>query len=128
MALSSPGPRRTSPSICAAAARAAGRPRPQVVVGVLAAVTDEPDQVRAQVRERFAGAGELPRYRAMLEHEGVDDFVDVMTIGSEADVTAQLRRLEEAGATEVSAAVVGDPATRRRTTDLLTSLSDVGRG
>jgi F420-dependent oxidoreductase-like protein len=104
-------------------AAAVGRPAPRVIIGTLVCVTDDVDAARATVLERFGMAASLPSYKAMLDIEGVDNVADVVLMGDERTITDQLRRYEEAGATEVVAAIFGSPTEQRRTTALLTSLA-----
>lgn len=111
-----------APRISAAAA-AAGRPLPRVIVGSLVCVTDDPDAARAAAAERFGMAASMPSYGAMLDIEGVDSVADVILAGSEEQVAADLRRYEDAGATELVAALIGSPAEQARTTAFLSSLT-----
>lgn len=105
-----------------AAAESAGRPAPQIVVGMPVSVTDDPDGVRAQITANM-NPGELPAYRTVLDMEGVDNVADVCVIGDEAEVAAQLSRFAAAGATEFSAFPIGDPATVARTLEVLAGLN-----
>jgi F420-dependent oxidoreductase-like protein len=89
------------------AASAAGRPPPQVVVTLPVCVTDDADAARARADRIFAVYGHLPSYRAMLDREGVSGPADVAVVGSEEEVTAQIRRFADVGATEFSGAVYG---------------------
>ena len=67
--------------------------------------------------------GQLPSYRAMLDREGAAGPADVAVVGSEEDVTAQIRRFAEVGATEFSGAVYGTPDEVARSQALLGSLA-----
>jgi alkanesulfonate monooxygenase SsuD/methylene tetrahydromethanopterin reductase-like flavin-dependent oxidoreductase (luciferase family) len=107
-----------------AAANAAGRPAPRVVVNLFVAVTDDPDGARDWVAERFPAERLMPSYRAMLELEGVGGAADVAVVGGERDVGEQLRRLADAGATELIAVPYGSPEQITRT---LTFLGDRNR-
>jgi F420-dependent oxidoreductase-like protein len=109
------------PSI-AAAASSAGRAAPRVAVGLPVCVTDDPDAARAQAAKTFAIYGQLPSYRAMLDKEGADGPADVAIAGDEAAVTAEIRRLADAGATDFAAAVFGSSGDRARTMDVLAAL------
>jgi 5,10-methylenetetrahydromethanopterin reductase len=110
------------PTITAAALDAA-RPSPQVVVTLPLCVTDDPDAARARADRIFAVYGQLPSYRAMLDREGVSGPAEVAVVGSEDEVTAQIRRLAEAGATEFSGAVYGTPDEVDRSRALLGALA-----
>jgi len=103
------------------AAAAAGRPAPQVVVGMPVSVTDDPDAARDRIAASMNPA-DLPAYRTVLEMEGVDGVADICVFGDESEVAAQLRRFADAGATEFAAFPIGDPATVTRTLDVLATL------
>ena len=98
------------------AAAAAGRPAPQILVGLPIAVTDDVDGMREQAASTFATYGGLPSYRAMLDEEGVAGPADIAIIGDEATVAAGVRALADAGATQYNASCFGDGDTIRRTT------------
>ena len=106
-----------------AAALDAGRPLPQVVVTLPVCVSDDPDAARARADRIFAVYGQLPSYRAMLDREGVSGPADVAVVGSEDEVSAQIRRLADAGATEFSGAVYGTPDEVERSRALLGALA-----
>lgn len=96
-------------------AAAAGRPDPQVVVGVIASLTGDPDATRAHVAERFGMAGELPSYRRSLDRDGLAGPADTVLAGDEAELEKAVRRFADAGATELTFTPVGPPADRDRT-------------
>lgn len=106
-----------------AAADAAGRPAPRVLVSVPVAVTTDPDGARAWAGERFGAADGLPSYRAMLDLEGVASSTDLVIAGDEVVVETELRRLVDAGATELIPVPVGDAAQVERTLGLLGALA-----
>jgi F420-dependent oxidoreductase-like protein len=106
-----------------AAASAAGRGSPQVVVTLPVCVTDDVDAARSRADRIFAMYGQLPSYRAMLDREGAEGPADVAVVGSEGEVTAQIRRFAEAGATEFSGAVYGKPDELARSHALLGALA-----
>jgi 5,10-methylenetetrahydromethanopterin reductase len=115
----------TIPRISEAAAKA-GRPKPRIVVGLPIAVTKDVGAARMSAAQRFAIYGGLPSYRAMLDREGVEGPADVVIAGDEAAVGAQLRDLEEAGATDYLAVpfpVDGDGEAVERTRALLIRLA-----
>ena len=68
------------PTITAAAA-AAGRPRPQVVVTLPVCVTADPAAARERAGRIFSVYGQLPSYRAMLDREGAAGPPDVAIVG-----------------------------------------------
>jgi F420-dependent oxidoreductase-like protein len=102
------------------AAKAAGRPPPRVVAGLLVAVTDDVSKTRERVARRTRLYGTMPSYRAMLDREGVEAPVETALLGSEAEVGAAIDRLAETGVTDFIAAVdAEDEAGRQRTLDFL---------
>ncbi len=109
------------------AATAAGRPAPRIVAGLPVAVHDDVDEARATAAQVFAGYGELPNYRRLLDIGGAAGPADAAIVGGEAAVTARIEALFEAGATDVWAAPfpVGDDrsASRARTRALLKELA-----
>ena len=106
-----------------AAAEAAGRPAPRVVVSLPIAVTNDPDTARARMNEAFAIYPNLPAYKAMLDKEGAAAAADIGFIGDEAAVAASIAKLADAGATDFVAAVVGDAAERARGLQLLSEIA-----
>lgn len=94
-----------------AAAREAGRPAPRILAGLPVCVTDRPDEARAHANTTFERYGQLPSYRAALDKEGAAGPADVALIGSATEVSAGIRRLAEAGATDLAAAVFALPGT-----------------
>jgi F420-dependent oxidoreductase-like protein len=123
------GPRTLSDHIVPTltrAARAAGRATPRVVAGLLVCVTDDPDSARGHIASQYALAGQVPEYRAVLDREGAAGPQDVAAIGDEATVTRHLRRLAEAGGTEVAASPFGTADDRARTLSVLASLATSG--
>ncbi len=105
-----------------AAATAAGRPAPRVVVALPTIVTDDEADGRAKADEQLAGYGNIPVYRAVLDREGAAGPADVSVVGDEQSVTAQLRRLSDIGATDFVAIPTGTDDDRRRTLDHLATL------
>ena len=94
----------TAPRIRAAAA-AAGRPAPRVVVGLPVCVHDDRAQATARAVGIFKGYGMLPNYRRQLDAEGLGEAGEIAVVGNEAEVTEQLQGYFDAGATEVIASV-----------------------
>lgn len=105
------------------AAEEAGRPRPQVVVGLPVSVTADPDGARRRAAESFGFYNNLPSYRAMLDKEGADGPADVAIVGDEEKVASDLERLADMGATSLSLPVFGSAEERARTMTVLTELS-----
>jgi 5,10-methylenetetrahydromethanopterin reductase len=107
----------------AAAAAAAGRPAPRVVVGLPVGVTSDVPGLRERINQSLGRYGTLPSYRAMLDLEGAEAPGDVAVLGDEAAVRDQLGALAEAGATDFMASPVGSRDERQRTQALLASLA-----
>jgi F420-dependent oxidoreductase-like protein len=109
-----------------AAAEAADRPAPRVVVGLPVAVHDDVDAARDAAARQYGFYGDLPNYQRILRVGGLERSSDACIVGDEAAVATQLRALVDAGATDVWAAIfpVGDDraASRARTRALLEQL------
>jgi F420-dependent oxidoreductase-like protein len=86
----------TCPTIRAAAERA-GRPAPRVVALVAVCVTEDKSAAAERALEVAGPAANLPSYAAALEREGGPALI----AGTEAEVRADLSRLEEAGVTDL---------------------------
>jgi len=108
------------PSITAAA-QAAGRPPPRVVVALPVVVTDEPEAAIARIDRKMATYPHLPSYKAMLDREGATRPSEIALVGAASEVSAGLERLVSAGATDLIAALPGHPGERRETVALLRS-------
>ena len=109
------------PTIRAAAAEA-GRPLPQIGVGLPVCVTNDSAAARAKAAETFAVYGHLPSYRAMLDREGAAGPADVAIVGSADEVAAQVRRLSDIGATDFCGAPFGTADEIRASVDTLAGL------
>jgi F420-dependent oxidoreductase-like protein len=105
------------------AAESAGRPAPQVVVGLPVSVTNDPDAARDRAAAAFGFYNNLPSYRAMLDREGAGGPADVAIVGDEEKVAAALHQLVDIGATSLSLPVFGTREERDRTTALLSQLA-----
>lgn len=105
------------------AAEQAGRPAPQVVVGLPVSVTADPEGARQKAASAFGFYNNLPSYRAMLDREAAGGPADVAVVGDEEQVAAQLRHLGEIGATSLSLPVFGSREERARTLSLLGELA-----
>jgi F420-dependent oxidoreductase-like protein len=110
-----------------AAATAAGRDGPRVVVGLPVAVHDDPDAAREVAATQFSVYGTLPNYQRVLAAGGIDQPAQAAIVGDERAVREQVDRLFAAGATDFWAAPfpVGDDraASRDRTRALLRDLA-----
>lgn len=109
------------PTIRAAAAEA-GRPEPQVGVGLPVCVTADEAAARAKAAELFAIYGTLPSYRAMLDREGADGPADVAIVGRESEVVDRVRRLADVGCTDFIGAPFGSADEIRATVGTLAGL------
>ena len=108
--------------IVRAAASAAGRGEPRVVVALPTIVTDDEARGRIAAGEQLEGYGTIPVYRAVLDLEGAEGPADISVVGDEESVTAHLQRLAGIGATDFMAIPTGTAAERRRTLDHLAAL------
>lgn len=88
------------PTIAKAAADA-GRPEPKVIAAVPVLVTDDVEEGRARAAEALEFYATIPSYAKVIEREGVDSVIDLAAVGTAAEVTRQLRRYRDAGATDV---------------------------
>jgi F420-dependent oxidoreductase-like protein len=102
-----------------AAAQAAGRASPRVVVALPVVVSGDAERARLRIDDALAIYPTLPSYRAMLDREGASGPADISLVGDEAMVLTGLGRLADAGATELVASIIGDAEEQRRTTDVL---------
>jgi F420-dependent oxidoreductase-like protein len=105
-----------------AAAAAAGRPDPRVIVGLPVCVTDDVPGARQRVGQAMAGAVTMRSYRRMVAAEGVAEPVDIALVGGPVEVQERMAGLAAAGATELLANVLGDTGERERTRAFLASL------
>ena len=99
-----------------AAAAAAGRPDPRVVVGLPVCVTDDVAGARRRIGKAMSGAATMASYRRMVAAEAVAEPVDMALIGDAGEVGERIEALAAAGATELLANVVaeGDEVSRTR--------------
>ena len=111
-----------SPTI-RAAADAAGRPDPRVVVCLPVCVTENPASARERLGAVIGGYRGIPSYEAMLEREGVADAVDVAIIGNADEVGAALTGLPSRGATDVAAIPLGNADEVGATWDLIGAIA-----
>lgn len=99
---------------------------PRVVAGLPVAVVSDVDRARERAGKLFAAYEHIPTYQRILDRGGSTSPVDVAVIGTEAQVRERLRRLADAGATDLCASVLGldddRVASRARTLDVLASL------
>ena len=106
-----------------AAATAAGRPEPQVVVCVPACVTPEPQRALATARDRLGWYDDKPSYRAMLDREGLGSAAELAIVGDEATVRRAVDGYRDAGATTLAVQPFGSPEDRAATLRLVWALA-----
>lgn len=112
----------TVPTIVAAA-NELGRPAPRVIAALPVCVTSKTAEARERAAKVFAVYGQLPSYRAMLDHEGADGPADIAVVGSAAEVTERISALAGIGVTDFAAVEFGaDPDERAATRAALVSL------
>jgi F420-dependent oxidoreductase-like protein len=109
------------PTIRSAAAEA-GRPEPQIGVGLPVCVTDDPSAARVKAGEVFSIYEHLPSYRAMLDREGAAGPADVAIVGTETEVKSQVRRLAAIGTTDFCGVPFGSDSEIKSTIGVLASL------
>ena len=108
--------------IITAAAKAAGRPAPEIATSLPVSVTNDIDASRQRAAKDFQVYGFLPSYRAMLDREGAEGPADVAIVGDEATVEKQVRALADVGVTEFVASIYGSREERATTRALLKSM------
>ncbi|MCK9878240.1 TIGR03564 family F420-dependent LLM class oxidoreductase [Frankia sp. Ag45/Mut15] len=109
-----------------AAARAAGRPTPRVVVGLPVAVTAEPERVRIGLDVEYAGYARLPSYRGALDRDGFAGPGAIAVVGDEDTVVADLAAYTALGATDILVSLVGTATERTRTLCVLGTVTAAG--
>jgi len=105
-----------------AAAKEAGRPAPRIIAGAPVLVTERPvAAVRDEIAPKLANYDQRPVYRQILEMNGSKRSADVILVGRESEVRAQLDRYAEAGVTDFLGAVQAErPDEVARTYEVLT--------
>ncbi|MGD9754842.1 MAG: TIGR03564 family F420-dependent LLM class oxidoreductase [Acidimicrobiia bacterium] len=105
-----------------AAAEAAGRPAPRVIVGVPIHITDDVAAAKERAAAMFALYGQMPSYRAMLDREGLAGAEDIVLAGDEARVRGLLAPYLDSGATELIFQIAANDADRQRTREFVATL------
>ena len=120
------GPRtlagHTVPAITAASA-AAGNPPPQIVAGYPVCVTDDPETARGWAARAYAGYGDLPSYRAMLDREGAAGPADLAVVGEAIVVREHFEEIFDAGATAITVSIFGPRPLREATLQALAAMT-----
>lgn len=106
-------------------ADAAGRPAPRIAAIVSGVVTADVAGARERAEKSMGFYGSIPSYRAALDREGVEHPADLVAIGDEELLAAQVAAYFEAGATELvyTQTAIGSPEDERRTWALLGELA-----
>ncbi|MEQ8660784.1 MAG: LLM class F420-dependent oxidoreductase, partial [Gammaproteobacteria bacterium] len=89
-----------------AAAAAVAAPPPRIVAAVPVVLTHEVEATREKLAAALGIYGQLPSYRAMLDHEGVAGPADLALIGDEHVLREGIARYREAGVTDLSVAIM----------------------
>ena len=111
-----------------AAAEGAGRPTPRVVAGVPVGLTMRPDELREQTAKNLVIYGQLPSYRAMLDREGAAGPADIAILGDENALRGGIQQFENAGVTELNAAIIGeDKEGSARTLGVFVEFEGIGK-
>ena len=109
-----------------AAALAAGRPAPRIVVGMPLAICDDVAEGKENAARIYSTYAQIPTYSRMLERGADPRPAEVVFVGDEATVAARLRRYAELGATDLLAAPFAwgpeKPAIFARTREFLASI------
>ena len=106
-----------------AAAEAAGRPHPRIVVGLPVMLSSNVDEARATAAQQFSNYGQLPSYRSMLDKQGAANPEDVAVLGTEEQIETQLRQLKDAGTTDFVGVTFGSDEEKSRTEEFLGNLA-----
>ncbi len=96
-----------------AAASAADRPAPRIVVGLPVAVHHDVEEARDDAQRQYGFYGELPNYARILRAGSLERSADACIVGDEDSVATELRALVDAGATDVWAAIFPVGADRK---------------
>jgi F420-dependent oxidoreductase-like protein len=99
------------------------KPKPRVIAALPVCVTKDVEGARARAAQVFAVYGQLPSYRAMLDHEGAAGPADVAIIGSASEVFDKVAALQEIGVTDFGGVEFGaSPDEQHDTREMLKSL------
>lgn len=90
-----------------AAAEELGRPAPRVIAALPVCVTKDVAGARERAAKVFAMYGQLPSYRAMLDHEGVTGPADIAIFGTTAEVVDRVSALNVIGVSDFAAVEFG---------------------
>lgn len=90
-----------------AAAEEFERPKPRVIAALPVCVTNDVAGAVERAAKVFAMYGQLPSYRAMLDHEGVAGPADIAIFGTAAEVEDRVLALDGIGVTDFAAVEFG---------------------
>ena len=99
------------------AAAAVGKEPPEIICSLPVALTDDAPTAREVASRQFAGYGDLPSYRSVLNKGGADSPGDAALVVNAAELDAELERLEQAGVTSFRAEKGGPARTREYLSD-----------
>ena len=101
-----------------------GNPNARVVGGVPIVLTTNVDAAKETIARQLTIYGQLPSYRAMLDREGAAGPADIAIVGDENKLRGEIKRFEDAGVTELNAAIIPvEDGARERTLEFLSSLT-----
>jgi F420-dependent oxidoreductase-like protein len=98
-------------------------PGKEIVACVCVAVTGDPTAAHQWIKDHYGLAGSLPAYRAILDRGAAAGPEDTAVLGDEAEVSRQIQRFADAGATEFMIAPVGTAEDQARTIAFAHSLA-----
>lgn len=108
-----------------AAAAAAGRPEPEVIVLVPICLTADTARAREIAAKNLGWYATQPSYQTVLAREGFAAPEDIALIGSRAHLIEALHRFDEIGVTTMAAQLFGaDDAEITATRDLIAELAN----
>jgi len=105
------------------AAKIAGRPAPRVIAALPVCVTKDVVKAHEFAAKAFVIYGQLPSYRAMLDHEGAAGPADIVIAGTAEQVKQRVADLAGVGVTDFAAVEFSsDPDEVAATRDAMKSL------
>jgi F420-dependent oxidoreductase-like protein len=105
------------------AAKIAGRPAPRVIAALPVCVTSDVAKALEIAAKAFVIYGQLPSYRAMLDHEGAAGPADIVIAGTAEQVKQRVADLAGVGVTDFAAVEFSsDPDEIAATRDAMKSL------
>lgn len=97
------------------AAAAAGRSTPRTAAAIPFCLTSDVTAAREKAATDFAIYGQLPSYRAMLDHEGLQGPADLAVVGDEATLRAGIAAMADAGVDDLTVTLFGTKEEQART-------------